>query len=143
MEMLRLALSAESTENETAATISESFQANIAAGAAKFRETLEKAEQKASSKDVEAVIQLASNLALDMASQRCRVQLFNFEDEEAHADRSIRWLKDCNPTNKPKNIDGTVLLSVSPGLQRIGDESGGSLDMCTFIHPVGVFLQKE
>ena len=141
--MLRLALSSEPTENKTAATITESFQANRVATAAALRETLEKAEQRVNSQDIETVIKLASDLALDMASQKCRVQLFTFEDEQGNSQRSTKWLKDCNPANKPKNIDGTVLLSVSPGLQRIGDESGGSLDMCTFIHQVGVFLKRD
>lgn len=108
---------------------------------AELLETLSRVTAIQDAANIDKVVKVAANIARKLSVQRCRMEFFAFAPRKPIVGAPSGAVKDRNGKNDGDNAKGIVLLSISPGLCRIGDERGGSLDRdATTIYPAGVFL---
>jgi hypothetical protein len=90
------------------------------------------------------IVTAAAKLALACAVQQCRIQPSRFPIG-LKVDHTFKDdLNDRNRANASGTISGVVRFFICPGLQRIGDAKGGSLDQpLVTIHPADVYLVAE
>ena len=127
--------------------VQSSHKANLAKVSDAVREVIDRVSSELSNDEKQKlgeIVSLSAQLAVDMGAQRCRMQLFGVTPGiQAQALRPS-YVSDRNGRNGRDNAQGTVAVFVSPGLQRIGDERGGSLEKeATIIFPAGVFLVRD
>ncbi|KAH8706946.1 hypothetical protein GQ44DRAFT_818163 [Phaeosphaeriaceae sp. PMI808] len=74
------------------------------------------------------IVGLAAKLALACSVQHCRIQPSNLPVGFKANQKMKNEIRDRNTRNSAGTTNGIVRLFISPGLQRIGDGKGGSMD---------------
>lgn len=88
------------------------------------------------------IVKNAVDLAVHMGEQRCRLQLFSPNINEAVLANSETY-ENVNLGSSPGSTKRIVKLVVSPGLRKTGDGEGKSLDKTLDLCPASLYLANE
>ena len=88
------------------------------------------------------IVSNAVDLAIDMAEQRCRLQLFYPSINDAILINSETY-ESVNLSSNTGSTKKIVQLVVSPGLRKIGDGEGKSLDKSLDLCPASLYLTNK
>jgi len=124
----------------------EMIRKNYERNLAKIVQSLSTLFSHVSSQDRQAeirnIVDMACSLVLGCGEQRCRLELFAPGLQHKVSRQNIKTYKDMNGDNDPSLAEGIVQLVVSPGLRRIGDGRGSSLDQIFDLCPAAVYLTE-
>lgn len=88
---------------------------------------------------VREIVQTASNFALVISAERCRVQLYN-PSTDRDTNIGVEGTKDVNPGNGSEGPHRTPRFVVEPGLMKTGNARGGALHNREFLCRAGVYF---
>ncbi|KAF1993961.1 hypothetical protein P154DRAFT_625035 [Amniculicola lignicola CBS 123094] len=127
-------------------TIRSSYEKNLEAIQNEMAAGIQKGSSDGSAHEfsIKRIVDLAAKLALDCFLQQCRIQLLDFAVGHKFNQTTKSEMLDRNAWNSSGITEGVVSLFIAPGLQRIGDGRGGSMDLPPFTLSVAdVFLVSE